>query len=338
MKNTKSNKQHKQNQNQTRKNDKKAKHVFFLSNCVKYYQKHIYANYFANKNSFKNIYLEQGPIFIIDYPNIIHILHEKYNERNKVIECFYSFLHKQLTKNAKIIIIAKMVVIEASNIKYSISDVFSIGQKLTKLQIDSSFFNTQQILVFEFNYKHKISSSVDDLIGYFICVVLFAFLSKNEINPIEKDFNGIQKLNMVTNDMQQFNKNLFGLTIEEEQHGEKINVIEMNEKYKMIKHNKEQLCINTFMKEYMSTKSNDTQHLACLIIGLVNYILYDIKKIILSFNKFKTIVERKKNLCKKNMKISCVYLYVLIKCVQTKLFDENMFGSFSKDKIIEMFS
>jgi hypothetical protein len=45
----------------------------------------------------------------------------------------------------------------------------------------------------------------------------------------------------------------------------------------------------------------------------------------------------KKKLCKKEMKMQCVYLYVLIKCVQTKLFDENIFGSFPKDKIIEIF-
>ena len=58
--------------------------------------------------------------------------------------------------------------------------------------------------------------------------------SGNGASPIARDFNGIQKLNMLTNDMQQFNKNLFGLTFEEEQHGEKLSILEMNKTYKML--------------------------------------------------------------------------------------------------------
>jgi hypothetical protein len=342
---------HKHNNNLSNKTTKNYKHKhtnLFLSSCIQYYQKNIFTNSDSKKIGLNaNIFLEKGPIYIIDYPNIIHILHEKYNERNKVIKCFYSFIHDQLTKkNAKIIIIAKMVVIEKDNIKYPISDVFLTGQTLTKKQIDISFFKTQQIMVFEFNYKMKISSSVDDLIGYFICVVLFTYLSKNGVNPIAKDFNGIQKLNMLTNDMQHFNKNLFGLTFEE-QHGEKLNILEMNSNYKMEKNVKEKKWINTFVNEYMTTKSTDTYHLACLIIGLVNAELYedglkdefDFKDFVFpTYNQFKNLMmERKQKLCKKEMKMQCVYLYVLIKCVQTKMFDENMFGSFSKDKIIEMY-
>lgn len=351
----KTNKQKNKNKNNTTsrenktkknlKNKNKNKHSdLFLSSCIEYYQKNIFANKHTKQSGLNNIFLEQGPIFIIDYPNIIHILHEKYNERNKVIKCFYSFIYDQLTnKNAKIIIIAKMVIVEKDNIKYPISDVFLTGQTLTKKQMNTSFFKTQQIMVFEFNYKIKVSSSVDDLIGYFICVVLFAYLSENDINPIARDFNGIQKLNMLTNDMQQFNKNLFGLTFEEEQHGEKLSILEMNKTYKMVKNVKEKTCINTFIDEYMTTKSNDTYHLACLIIGLLNALLYEDgfgrkETFFPTYNQFKKVlVERKQKLCKKEMKMQCVYLYVLIKCVQTKMFDENMFGSFPKDKIIEMF-
>ena len=331
-------------ENKTKKKYKNKHTDLFLSSCIQYYQTNIFANKHTKQSGLNNIFLEQGPIFIIDYPNIIHILHEKYNERNKVIKCFYSFIYDQLTnKNAKIIIIAKMVIVEKDNITYPISDIFLTGQTLTKKRMNTSFFKTQQIMVFEFNYKIKVSSSVDDLIGYFICVVLFAYLSENNINPIVKDLNGIQKLNMLTNDMQQFNKNLFGLTLEEEQNGEKLSILEMNTTYKMVKNVKEKTCINTFVDEYMTTKSNDTYHLACLIIGLLNAVLYEDgiglkENVFPTYNQFtRLLAERKHKLCKKEMKIQCVYLYVLIKCVQTKMFDENMFGSFSKDKIIEMF-
>jgi hypothetical protein len=109
--------------------------------------------------------------------------------------------------------------------------------------------------------------------------VLFVFLSRNEVNPIKRDFNGIQKLNMITNDMQQFNKNLFGLTIEEEQYREKINMLEMNSNYKMIKNVKEKKILDILINEYMTTKVDDTYHLTCLIIGLVNTLLYEKKKI-----------------------------------------------------------
>ena len=326
--------------NKTIKNLKNKNTDHFLSSCIQYYQKNIFEN---NKNAKQfglnaNIFLEKGPIFVIDYPNIIHILHEKYNDRNKVIECFYSFIHDQLTKkNAKIIIIAKMVVIKESNIKYMVSDVFLTGQNLTKKQIDASFFNKQQIVVVELNYKIKVSSSVDDLVGYLICVVLFAYLSRNGVNPVAKEFNNIKKLNMLTNDMQNFNKNLFGLSIEEEQLGENLHMFEMNSNYKMIKNMKENKIINIFVHEYMITKSHDTYHLACLIIGLANAVLHNTESLFPTYDQFKKLMmERKHKLCKKEMKMQCVYLYVLIKCVQTKLFGKNMFGSFPKETIIEM--
>jgi hypothetical protein len=333
--------------NKTTKNLKNKNTDHFLSSCIQYYQKNI----FTNNNNTKqfdlnaNIFLEKGPIFVIDYPNIIHILHERYNNRNKVIECFYSFIHDQLTKkNAKIIIIAKMVVIKESNTKYMVSDVFLTGQNLTKKRIDASFFNKQQIVVVELNYKIKVSSSVDDLIGYLICLVLFAYLSRNGVNPIAKEFDNIKKLNMITNDMQNFNKNLFGLTLEEEELREKFNIFEMNPKYKMVKNMKESAIINTFVHEYMITTSEDTYHLACLITGLVKAVLHNknehnAESLFPTYDQFKNLMmERKHKLCKKEMKMECVYLYVLIKCVQTKLFGKNMFGSFSKKELIEMIS
>jgi hypothetical protein len=228
------------------------------------------------------------------------------------------------------------VVIAESNIKYPINEVFLTGKTLTNKQIDPTFFTTNRIIVIEFNYKRKISSSLDDLIGYFICVVLFTFLLKNGENPT-KVLNGTQKLNMLTNDTQQFNKNLFGLTSEESNNREKIHMLEMKSTYKMVINNQEQPWINNFIKQFMTTTSDDTHHLSCLIINLTNKLIHNNKSNFPTFKQFKSIIERNQT-CKKKMSIHCIYLYVLIKYVQNKLFDENMFGSFSKDKIIELFS
>ena len=145
----KTNKQKNKNKNNTTsrenktkknlKNKNKNKHSdLFLSSCIEYYQKNIFANKHTKQSGLNNIFLEQGPIFIIDYPNIIHILHEKYNERNKVIKCFYSFIYDQLTnKNAKIIIIVKNIKINTMNLSKDLSvdkELFS-GERSSKENI-----------------------------------------------------------------------------------------------------------------------------------------------------------------------------------------------------------
>ena len=100
---------------------------------------------------------------------------------------------------------------------------------------------------------------------------------------------------------------------------------------------KESAIINTFVHEYMITTSEDTYHLACFITGLVKAVLHNAESLFPTYDQFNNLMmERKHKLCKKEMKMQCVYLYVLIKCVQTKLFGKNMFGSFSKKELIEM--
>jgi len=74
----------------TRKNYNNENTNHFLSSCIQYYQQNIFTNHHSlKKQYFANIFLEKGPIFVIDYPNIIHILHETYKERNKLLhkEC-----------------------------------------------------------------------------------------------------------------------------------------------------------------------------------------------------------------------------------------------------------
>ena len=93
----------------------------FLSSCFKYYYGKIKIcnNNFKNK-SCKNIGLtksflqvkSKGSLVIIDYPNIIYILYEHYKDKNKVIQCFYEFIYKELKENTKFYIISKIVIID----------------------------------------------------------------------------------------------------------------------------------------------------------------------------------------------------------------------------------
>ena len=144
-------------------------------------------------------------ILIIDYPNIIHILFEKYKDKNQVIKHFYHFIYSELERKTNIIIITKNVTIDDNT--FDIETVLNIGAQITQKQIDRSYFDKESIQIYHLSYSnpHRISSSIDDLLGYFICFVLFAYLTHSGIQPS-------QRLKMITNDKQFFDKNLFGKT------------------------------------------------------------------------------------------------------------------------------
>ena len=325
----------KSKKNKTRKNLKEKSS--FLSLCFQYYQENILKN--NRKKIILNKMIESGPIFIIDYPNIIHILHEKYKNKNKVIFHFYSFVYHQLyKKNAKIIIISKLVHID--NIEYLIDDIFIKGYELTHKKIDSFYFTNESIIIYHLNYKYKVSSSYDDLIGYFICLVLFVYLQRSNINPLKKYTKYIQKLNMITNDTQNFNKNLFGLTLEEQKYfsikGNEFTINTLNSNYEMIYGKIDQKLLYHFFHHYVIKKVDDIYHLECYILGIINKLKTQDSPFV-TYYKFKQLYEKNKHsLCKKERINQYIYLYSFIKLVQMHIFQGNVYGSIDKNSILKI--
>ena len=272
----------------------------FLSSCFKYYygnikicNKHKQFTTSSCKsigltNSFLQV-INNGPLIIIDYPNIIHILYEKYKDKNKVIRKFYEFIYRGLnTSNTKFYIISKNVIID--DIPFDIKTVFNQGSILTGKIIDKKYFDHEHINIYDLNYKIKISSSIDDLLGYFICFVLFVYLSKSGIDPNKKERNNLKKLTILTNDKQFFNKNLFGLTEEEQKNHIQISkdlivnklilIVDPNDeikKYVFKGDNLEGELIRSFLNEYISTTVKDTKNLECKMIVLLEIMKYPLK-------------------------------------------------------------
>ena len=340
----------------------------FLSSCFKYYYGNIkICDNKSNNSSCKNIDLtnsflqvkHKGALVIIDYPNIIHILYEEYKDKNKVIQKFYEFIYQSLNvSNTKFYIISKNVIID--DIPLDIKTVFNQGSILTGKIIDKKYFDKEHINIYDLNYKIKISSSIDDLLGYFICFVLFVYLSKSGINPNEKERNHLKKLTVLTNDKQFFNKNLFGLTEDEQKNHIKISkdllvnklVLDENKnKYVFTRNNLDGELIRSFLNEYISTMSKDTKNLECkmlILLEIVNHHLLDVCKNnssncknIFSYDEINKIqkkyldkYEKKYNkFCigfktivdKENELIHYYYLYFFIKYIQMSLHRNNKF-------------
>jgi len=360
-----------QNQNQNQNSMVKNFKEDFLSSCFQYYYGKIKIcidekNNISNKSksdatnkskSCQTINLtksflqvkSKGALVIMDYPNIIHILYEHYKNKNKVIQYFYEFIYTQLKKNTKFYIISKKVIID--DINFDIDTVFNEGYHLTGKIINEKYFTNEHINIYDLNYKIKLSSSIDDLLGYFICFILFVYLSKSGINPNEnQDSSSLQKLNIITNDKQFFNKNLFGLTEDEQKHHIEIMkdlsvnklTIHHDNKYAFTYNNLDGELIRSFLNEYITTTAKDNKNLECkmlILFEILNNIIqrvnsrqtqeffsYDnlnaIQKKYLNnyYSKCKglnTIVTKEKDL------IHYYYLYFFIKYVQMYLHSDN---------------
>jgi hypothetical protein len=214
-----------------------------------------------------------GSLFILDYPNIIYILYEEFKEKNRVFVEFYNFIYKELRKGSKFYIIAKNVVID--NLSFNIKEIFNEGFKLTGKAIKKNYFDQEYINIYFLNYKkkEKISSSIDDLLGYFICFNLYVYLINNGINvSSNKKNSSYSKLTIITNDKQFFNKNLFGLTKDERKYHvhllkdltfEKL-VLEKG-KYIFIQNNIDKNLVSNFFNDYMITNASDNKDLECRI-------------------------------------------------------------------------
>lgn len=223
--------------------------------------------------SFLNL-KNQKQIFIIDYPNVIYILHEKYKNKNNLILAFYNFLLENQTST--VFIISKKVIID--NEPFDIETIIDKGAEITgkSLNKNKTKNKNKNLIIINLDYQKKISSSIDDLIGYFICFVIFVYLSQCGINPA-------RKLKMVTNDKQFFDKNLFGKTDDERKYNVnitrdlKISFYEGSKNFGLSNNVLNERHIKDFLKEYIVTTSQDTEHLECNL-SFLNELLLDKSK------------------------------------------------------------
>lgn len=360
--------------NKTRKN-KSKRSVDFLSSCFQYYYENIqsYNKTLKTRNisrSFLNI-KKTGPLIVIDYPNVIYTLFDEFKDRNVVAVKFYQFIHKYLNLNHKFYIIAKNVVI--NEIPFHIDILFNLGFELTNKLIDKKYFDDEYINVYNLSYltKEKISSSIDDLLGYFICFVMYVYLVNNNINPNEKISKYFKKLNIITNDKQFFDKNLFGLTEDERKY--KISISRDLQLHKLFlyenkfifhKNITDQKIVQQFLSEYVVTISNDIKNLECKLFVLLQ-ILHNSKSKnnsleFFSFSNLNNLQKKYLNkfgskkcnnnlgslLSKDDNLLKYYYLYTFIKYVQIHLhtFVKNgnqygeLFGSQKKEDIIRLIS
>ena len=144
----------------------------FLTSCFFYYQNSIYNSSSSSSktiplsNAFKKI--KTTPLIIIDYPNIIHILQEKFHTQKEVAKHFYQYLLKNNNKKL-IVILCKQVTID--NESYNIELLLNLGRSL----LNNKFLSFTNLFIYQIDYEKHISSSMDDLLGYFICFVSFVY-------------------------------------------------------------------------------------------------------------------------------------------------------------------
>jgi hypothetical protein len=148
-----------------------------------------------------------------------------------------------------------------------------LGKLKTNQIIDKKYFKTEQLCIYNLEYNTKLSSSIDDLIQYFLTFVIFVYLIHSNNEPLHK-------LKLITNDKQMFDKNLFGKTIDEKKFHihflkdlfvTKVNImIEPNKNpYILITNKIEQLLVRDFLNNYMIENIKDTNNLECNITTLL---------------------------------------------------------------------
>ena len=334
-------------------NDKEIiilKQVFkntFFSSCFKYY----YGNVIITPNiklHYSDTFLDShlyNKIIIVDYANVIHILFRKYKNFSEVSNRFYHFILKHVRNNDKLIIVSKIVNLEGQS--YDILNLLNTGQKITGKYVDNIYFEKEQLCIYnlEYNTNVPISSSIDDLLQYFFTFVMFVYLTDKSSK------NSSNKLMLITNDKQTFDKNLFGKTPDEIKnriHYLKdvfLNKVSLSNGYVLINNELDQQLLRHFLKTYVTENIQDTQNLECnlsflleLINGNKKHFGYFQKRNIMNPNfiqkkytkkihdysyknlnaiQKKTLKQRLK-MCHSKKKFKKIYyLYAFIKYVQT---------------------
>ncbi len=262
--------------------------IMVKNNYDKQHKKLELSETFINLKKSKNI-------MILDYPNIIHTLKHQYEKNDIVIEKFYNFIYRYLKNGSTIFIISKFFNIDG--FCYDINKIFNIGKTITGKTINQKYFLQEKLNIININFGKYVSTSIDDLLSHFICFVIFVYLSNSNINPEKKDNKNqlLNKLNLITNDRQLFDKNLFGKT--EDEIKEKINYdhIELDKLYYDTKENSyrrnvnvlDKLIIQYFLKEYVVTLSKDTKFLDCNLMLLIEGLMREKNKNI-KYNGYST--------------------------------------------------
>ena len=303
-------------------------------------------------------------VYIIDFANIIYILQNHYTIPEKVYYAFYKFVYNKLNQGAIIYIVSKLVIINHAT--YDIQKVFIEGERLFQKKL--GFVNN--LYIFNLVYPVKSSSSIDDVLSWFLCIVIFSKIS----NP--------SRIKMITNDKQGFEKNLFGLTQEERKNNISIardltvTTLDCNNNYNYIKL-KESTQIAKFIDSFVTSVSENTKNLECNISLLVetlmkkrrltgttkknrNFIKHIFVKSKTPFLDYDSLnAEQKKHLSKSSTNPAVqrckpflylrepnstnldkkYYAYALIKYIQMYLNkNNNFYGSVDKEKIIKLFS
>jgi len=258
----------------------------FISSCFNYYygkvkliNKHKnqlyklgFSSSFINSKNAKQIY-------IIDFPNVIFQLFYEYKNSDIVIEKFYKFIYTSLSNGSNIYIISKPIILD--NHTYTIIDIFNKGYELTNLKIKNSFFENEKLCVYNFTYNKEIPSSSDDLICLFISFVLFVYLLNSNIDPSKKVGHHSKKLNIITNDSQLFDKNLFGKTflekIKDIDYFKDLECSELKVNQNGIYYNYDNkidsLLFKYFLSEHYRANIKDTKHLECNLSSLIEMLL-----------------------------------------------------------------
>ena len=273
-----------------------------LDKFIKFYHEQIFSN--SKKKQILNPSVNK--YFIIDYANVIHILYDKYKDVNLVFKKMAHFLNKY-SKTNLIFIVSKPV-------------------NINGVQLNVTAPLLKNVYIFSIKYKTNMSSNIDDILTHFLCLVIFVGLIRLNVEPKDKIF-------LITNDKQNFQKNLFEMTDDEKKN--KINLLKdikitetiMGTTYKI-------KSINRFLKEYMTRDKKSS--LKC--IKSMTKVVHEHD---FNYNKLNALQKKMTNKCMKysrqrgNLK-KYLYLYVYIKYIQQYL-NGDFYGSMSKEKIISLF-
>jgi len=328
----------------------------FLTSCFFYYKNSIYNSPSSSSktlplsNAFKKI--KTTPLIIIDYPNIIHILQEEFYTQEEVAKHFYQYLLKNNTKKL-IVILCKQITI--NNESYNIEVLLNLGRSLSKNQ----YLSFTNLFIYQIDYEKHISSSMDDLLGYFICFVSFVYYLRTfSLNSIEHATQKkIQKhIQYLTNDKQYFDKNLFGKNKDERRENKDLifeKIMKPHNQYVLEKDPMNENLVRHFFKEYMVLKTEDTKHLECNIHFLMDTLIKNNQERKKQFtyknmNQLQKPIHKKqkqgtRKKCemfkshKKGKLLPSYYLYAMIKYTQNYL-KNDFYGSFSKEELTRLFS
>lgn len=315
----------------------------FLTSCFIYYeQKFLKPNSKTQKLASSFTKLKTHPILIVDYPNVVHILYdmEKENQKRETLKTRFEYFF-QTHSDHIIVLLCKKVTID--NQDYSIQHLLNTPSNPQK---------HKNLHIYELDYENHVSSSMDDLLGHFICFVgLMYYMQQTKAQSTNQ--NPKKHIQYITNDKQTFDKHLFGKTQEEAHQTLYLNKVSYHPRtntYDLVRDRINEKMVKNFLKTQMIFKVNQTKHLECNMKQFMKFIsnppsanktyeeLDQIQHRFLTHGRNKT----RKNcntsrFTRKNHLIPSYYLYGMIKKTQAYL-RGDLYGAFSREEIGKLFA